>query len=192
MTVEAKHERTAALLATPRGNQRATARDCRPNATVSLQGFQRAAAWVSARQHRRRRARSGGSRRLKERGRRRRVGSDFLQCKDAHGRPWHLRVRRKDDLSDPATGRGKERAPPPPCADAPLHAGCALPPRPPHPRSAAAARTHAPPFQEPAVAPAAAPAASVASAPAAAPPPLLLYLSFVLGVGARGGPIPNL
>ena len=67
-----------------------------------------------------------------------------------------------------------------------------MPPRPPHPRSAAAARTHAPPFQEPAVAPAAAPAASVASAPAAAPPPLLLYLSFVLGVGARGGPIPNL
>jgi len=39
---------------------------------------------------------------------------------------------------------------------------------------------------------AAAPAASVASAPAPAPPPLLLYLSFVLGVGARGGPIPNL
>jgi len=67
-------------------------------------------------------------------------------------------------------------------------AGCALPPRPPHPRSAAAARTHAPPFQEPAVAPAAAPAAAAASAPAPAPLPLLLRLSFVLGVGAAGGP----
>ena len=54
--------------------------------------------------------------------------------------------------------------------------------------TAADARTHAPPFQEPAVAPAAAPAAAAASAPAAAPPPLLLCLSFVLGVGAGGGP----